>query len=266
MSEEFVSLAERIISFVDDQAVLARLAKQAVAETILRSYRQRFYARLPLLLNMERADFERAAVGMPSDLKESVQNIRDQIDEALANGDAEKAAELKHKAANREEKLREALGRRRASALATGQFRRLALEVIAMMASVEAVDVHFDKKGVRVGIGRLAQLETIETPSATSFLTGNDTKSKKTSLWRHLEFGTGIYATGPGADASSKFKESDGSWWFGPKRGRGLHLKGSQGAHAIFDKQAVMYGDDAMRFEKVFAQLLSQALGGISGR
>jgi hypothetical protein len=86
--------------------------------------------------------------------------------------------------------------------------------------------------------GRLDLLETIKTPSATRKLMQKETGSQYDILWRHLEFGTGIYASKAqvmgqqnlaGNDA---YKNADGSWWYGPpnsgtQRKRGLLVRGS---------------------------------------
>lgn len=263
-SNELKKLAEQIHRLVADNEFLTKLLRRAAADTILAAWRQRFYARLPELLNMQRADFDRAAVGMPDRLRDSILSVRNQLDHAVADGDFAKAAKLKDTAVDRERALRDKLKHEDASSLSTGRFRLLAIEIINIITSVEAMQVTSDKDRIVLGIGPLQRLNRIETPSATPDLTGRGTSSDLTTMWRQLEFGTGVYSTDPAGNPGSEFTEADGSWWFGKEKGKGLRLKGTPGAHAIFDANAVPYMEDALRFESVFTGLLVRALQGKS--
>ena len=54
-----------------------------------------------------------------------------------------------------------------------------------------------------------------------------------------------------------------GGWWYGPRKGFGVQLKGSKGVHAVFDPaNGVPYMADALRFEQVLEGLFLAALHG----
>lgn len=84
------------------------------------------------------------------------------------------------------------------------------------------------------GLGPYADVMRMHLPEHMDFHGG--TSSPATSFFYAVEFGTGMYAMG-GHDpvTTGDTKESDGSWWYGPKIGRGLHLAGQQGMHFLYD-------------------------------
>jgi hypothetical protein len=110
---------------------------------------------------------------------------------------------------------------------------------------------------LNLGIGSIADLERIETPSAVY------SRSKFNILWRHLEFGTGAYRTDKSVNAASPYRLPSGGWWFGKSKGQALHLRGSKPVGALRDpKTKLPYQADALRFRSVFAALMRDALSG----
>jgi len=263
-SQELKRLAVHLEEVAADPRIMAGLLRKAAAETILEAWRQRFYAALPSLLNMQRADAQKAAQNFPDSLKNSLMHLHDKLEQAVSANQQGAARKLQDQVKVKEQLLIEALGDAQgSSALSTGKFRELALAIINLMTEVESVGMGATSDSVMLGIGPLNRLNQIETPSATPHMAGHDTSSQMTTMWRQLEFGTGIYASGdPEGNPGSPFKDGDGSWWYGKKKGFGLHLLGTPGAHVAYDMDGVAYESDALKFQSVFAGLFFGAIRG----
>lgn len=244
---------DRLSAFVDDPALAQRLLRAAVAETLLAAYRKRFLARFADALNMQSA---RNTKSTP-DATKAVKRARRRLEELsvelagqqLAGEDTTK---LERRIKKAEERLVDAYDKDFGqSELATGMFRPLALQVLALLTQVGNTHVNSTDTRTQVGVGHIPTLDAIKTPSATRMLTGRETSSRMNKLWRHLEFGTGIHSQ----------PKKGRAWWYGTKT-RGLKLFGSKGVHALYNTQGVPYEADAMRFETHFAKLLERALRG----
>lgn len=259
---------DQIEALVDNPELLVRLLRQAAAETLLVSYRKRFLAGFSDALNMQRASNSTAPRN--STAIEKAMNTLGEAAGALA--DAQIAGELntaglERKVAKAEERLTKAYDRQlTGSQLSTGMFRTLALRVMRLLSDVGEMADRSGRSTIELGIGNVSLLESIHTPSATPMLTGHDTDSGMDVLWKHLEFGTGVYATAAGraANPSSPHRSrKTGGWWYGPRPGFGLHLLGSKGVHALFDAgTGVPYENDALLFEDTFAAHFTRALRG----
>lgn len=153
-------------------------------------------------------------------------------------------------------------------------FRRLALEILAMV--VPAVQPTWGRmmpqatsggaKGagaggpamIRLGVGSLAQIEGVKTPSFKS-----TTPSRYNTLWRHLEFGTGIYRSDKSVNAASPYRTERGGWWYGHSEGYSLHLLGSRPMGALRNPRTQLpYTGDALRFRSIFAARMHKLLNG----
>jgi hypothetical protein len=262
-SKELEDEFRRLSALVENPALVHKLVKAAAAETLLAAYRKRFLANFSDTLNMQRSGKPR---GTPSDTKglrrtkEAVETLAQDITAAELAGHATGGLEKQLRKA--EERLVEAYDKQFGNSdLSTGMFRPLALQVLGLLTTMAKAGEQATDSSFSLGIGHIPTLEAIKTPSATPFLTGNATRSPMNMLWRHLEFGTGMYAARV-SNEGSKHKTQGGGWWFGPRPGKGLHLKGSKGVHALFDARGVPYEADALRFETVFANMLNRALHG----
>lgn len=122
---------------------------------------------------------------------------------------------------------------KRSHYLSSGLFRRRSVEV--MHAFLQDPQITRTADGLNVGIGDLSDLEGIKTPSATEYvLQRGRTGSKYDILWRHLEFGTGVFSQVQ--RETSKWNEgfTGGEWYYGQHRSRPrLILKGSEGVHSL---------------------------------
>lgn len=262
--KDLQALEDRLTAFIESPELLLGILKQAVAETLLTAYRERFLQNFTLMLHTERAH----GSASPRSSAEITQ-ARDALStaaQALADAQAHDRgfAGAEKKVRKAEEKLTRALDRKVSeSPLSTGMFRPLALQVLRLVSEVATLGSGVDQNAVHLGIGNLDLLNAIHTPSATPMLTGHDTASAMDTLWKHLEFGTGVYSTLKNANPGSKHRAKDGGWWYGPHPGFGLHLLGSQGGHFLFDAATgVPYHADALRFEEEFGQHFLRALAG----
>lgn len=255
-----VTALERTIARLDEHLanpeLFVQLMRQAVGETLLTAYRQRFLDHWEALLSPHlsvKGKSSLAPTVAGQQAKEAVVRAYQALAHATTDGQRAAARKRLQKA---EAKLVSVSEKPQGpSELSTGHYRERALEVLRMLTDESLVGSGTGDDQVHVGIGRLSDLESIETPSATPLVAQHETMSSFTTLWKQLEFGTGVYSSMPGARKQG--------WWYGPRPGYGIHLLGAQGAHAVFDAATGLpYTADALRFEEVFAGLLGKALSG----
>jgi hypothetical protein len=117
--------------------------------------------------------------------------------------------------------------------LSSGLFRQRSVEV--MHAFLQDPQITQTSEGLNIGIGDLGDLEGIKTPSATEYvLHRGRTGSKFDVLWRHLEFGTGVFSQVQRANSKWNDGFTGGEWYYGQHRARArLVLKGSEGVHSL---------------------------------
>jgi hypothetical protein len=266
LSPELEREIDRLEKLVESPELLVRLLRQAAAETLLASYRKRFLAGFSDALNMQRAS---SPGGTRKSTKidkamEALNSAAESLAEAQVDGTS--TAGLDRRIKKAESQLSDAFDRNPQGPLSTGNFRPLALRVLRLLSDVAEMGERTNTTNIQLGIGNILALDAIDTPSATPLLTGHDTASPMRTLWKHLEFGTGVYATGVGktANANSPHRSRNaGGWWFGPRPGFGLHLLGSKGTHALFDEATGLpYQEDAMKFEDTFGAHFTRALRG----
>jgi hypothetical protein len=135
-----------------------------------------------------------------------------------------------------------------------GEFRRLAFKVLALVGQENATNTTVTDEGVALGIGPLELLERLRTPSA------RPTASRRVSLWRHLEFGTGAFATDK-SQRLSPHRLASGGWWYGKSPTESLELRGSQPGKFMFDPaRRLPYERDFMRFRSVLFTMIQKVL------
>lgn len=120
--------------------------------------------------------------------------------------------------------------------------------------------------GEQVGY-KLSQLKSNQMSTHNTF-----TRSQLTNWFFTVEFGTGIAANvggerwvrkpghSPvllGKDGKS-LKEKDGSWWYGPRKGMGMHMLGQKGANVFWE-----YG--SRRPKTLWKQIFEERLPGYFG-
>lgn len=261
LPKSWAAMERRLAELAADGGLVQAILRQALAETILLLYRERFLAGLPGAVAMERE-----AAGAPS-LRDSPTvrirraKLRARLQEAYASQDDDRVQQLIAAEQKFASELR--LRRRRAPTLPSGRFRLLALQVLRVVADATQIQDAGSGGGmVRLGVGRLSFLERIETPSATPVLRGYPTSSKFSTLWRHLEFGTGIYSSISSVNAGSPYRLPGGGWWYGRSPQEALRLRGSRGVHALRQASGAPYAQDAVLFRERVQQLLARALFG----
>lgn len=125
----------------------------------------------------------------------------------------------------RESRLAALSGRLRLGTIVGAMMRQRVLEVLEYLTSPVYVDDHIvSANTTTIGTAPRELLDLKETPTASVLLTGRRSSSKYKTLWRHLEFGTGIdavpaavqaRAAGATPTGSGRFKNLDGSWQYG---------------------------------------------------
>lgn len=301
----FQQWGEQLVAFLDNPVALSQLLRQAVAQTILKNIRQRFVQGLPNAMEMQsvpnaikgHSDQKRARRNRRRDeaFMERVIKMQEAISEHELNGDHAMAASGRAKFVELQQEWYEELntdpkgGAITPHELSSGLFRQYAQRILSMMTDAASMGTSVGDDGsIIVSIGNAQALNAIKTPSATEHvLKRGKTGSSLNIMWRHLEFGTGIYGTDPygsiqgshrkatrannahrksildGADAEPGQDVSGvqpGMWWYSRNPPNGLLLKGSKGVHALRDRNNLVYGDDVTLLEQTFGRLMFDAL------
>lgn len=149
----------------------------------------------------------------------------------------------------RELRVAELTGRLRLGAITGAMMRQRMLMLLRLLTSPEGVsDPIRSEWGVSIGAAPRAYINLLETPSATVLLSGKRSSSPFKVLWRHLEFGTGVYSSKhqsrllgetPGG---GRFKQSDGSWLYGRPGANGdggLRVLGAMPMHFLWNAEGV---------------------------
>lgn len=282
--------ADRLLALLENQPLLARLLARAAAESIVARVRDDFIGRVYNAFDMESAHRGQGARKRNEAALRALRAAHERLAEADMAGDNDARHDAYVAVHNATESLRNAVNAgRRPHKLSSGLFRTLTFKVLSALTDLTLLGAHTTATGVLVGVGRQDRLEQFETPSATEFALGlGPTGSKYKSLWRHLEFGTGVhrgampkaptrYNAFPQANAGNigasgvegstwapSVEESagvhpPGSWWYGKTPQDALVLRGSRGVHVLRDKHGKVH-DDGAALAEAFGALLRHAL------
>jgi hypothetical protein len=97
-----------------------------------------------------------------------------------------------------------------------------------------------------IGIGNLPSLDKVRTPSFAESEGRPLIRRNYMTMWRQLEFGSGIYSIA-----------GRGPWQFGS-----LGLQGNRGAHFFRKATGLPYDEDAIKFWDRFGTALTKMLSG----
>lgn len=243
-SQNWMELSERLGLLLTDKKTLDTLVKMAMIRTVVDAVRKRFLAGLPQALKMTTAEGNLSRPGRPS--RELERNLRDSLralSQAQAEGVKSKINAAQARVTRNQSRYERALdpkaslrrNKKRKSTMA----RMIEGAMQVLTTATELKTVTRTKNTLAVGMGSKTELDAIKTPTANR---NRKTTSKMNILWRHLEYGTGVLSTTPEVNKGSRFKERGGSgeWWWGPKRGQGILIRGSAplNAFSISDKEA----------------------------
>lgn len=230
--------------------VLAKAIRLAMLETIIPKLREAWLLGLTKAVNMEVISGGEHTTGRekiisnsrmyPTSESEVLHKIYERMRDAHVRGSPrtyQKAVQdlVKHQDAYLKSLQRLTNGNEKSSHyLSSGLFRSRALDVMSEFVGDPKIRMNSEGQ-FSVGIGDLGHLEGIKTPSATEYvLKRGRTNSKYDILWRHLEFGTGVYSDVQ--RESSKWNEgfTSGEWYYGRNRASArLLLHGSRGVHSL---------------------------------
>lgn len=144
----------------------------------------------------------------------------------------------------RELRQAELTGRLRLGAITGAMMRQRMLMLLRLLTSPEGMSEPMVRGNtVSIGAAPRAYIDLLETPTATVLLSGQRSTSPFKVLWRHLEFGSGVYASKAQAKllgetpSSGRFKKADGSWLYGRPGASGeggLRVLGTMPMHFLW--------------------------------
>lgn len=250
-----------------------RLMEEVVIRSVVRNIRTRFLKTMERSLEMKvlkknGKDVSQQIKVRKRDvkLKGRMQTTLEQINEAQLSGNFVRVASLRKRLAVIEDRLRTTMGKSPGGnewkssdlSLKTGNvFRRQLFKMLGLLTDSQFVSAGGIPGGVAVGVGPIAELDKLETPSATQKLIGVPTPSRYKSFWRHLEFGTGAQRkafNNPGRNKSPR-------WWYGTNPEKSLLLEGTSPMNFLTNNFGKVYPEDLSALEKAFSNMLIEVLG-----
>ena len=294
-SEDTNKAMAALDEMIKDPSWIVDILREAIRETLLRAYKERFVARERLMADMikaDRAEGMEAKPGQPDAGKlPKTEEARKQFEReySLRYGlDPETKGRDRREISRADIGKRKDIGAYEAGGSATpgsdkdrvssgglplgeGSFRAAMKDVLLRLTDVGNIDMHKGRgKRVVFGIGNIAHLDKIETPKS-----GVSSSFQEFGImWRQLEFGTGVFAkrvSSPyggfrATGAGTKDATIPGAWWLGKRVPQGiairsgLRLKGSRPGNFLRTYTGLPYEQDAQRFGSEFQILLTRAL------
>lgn len=270
---DFARIANVYEAVLNNPHLLGEAIVRALTDVLLPVIREAYIAGLPKAVNMEwvksdynklqtSAESDQATTGLathstprqfPSMEGEALRDISRRLRVAQMRGNPEAyrkavAAFEAHRDNYLASLQRKSNGEvKKSHFLSSGQFRKRALQVMEIFTDPSLIQTSVGPNSVSAGIGSLPMLNAIETPSATEYvLHKGHTTSPYNVLWRHLEFGTGVYshnAFAGGDKPASRFNEHlhGGLWYYGKTlKTAPLILHGSEGIQSLFGPKGVV--------------------------
>ena len=268
--------------------LMKRLMREVIAESLLKAYRKRFDQARGTMADMERADGIETDPRRKQQLYDLIGEKDRQLVKLKPGSDAaiklskeisdltERTEGLKRlggepgltgsgKVVDNEGNL---VSEDRPSIDTTaveGGFKVLMEKVQGLMFDTELIKSEMVGPDLVFAFGNIPEISDVKTPSYA-----DSTDSAANVLWRHLEFGTGVYAK-PGSrrhgGKRGRGLTKDGkTWWLGsgpdgPGVGVGLHLKGSKAGNFLRQASGAPYDADALSFSRVFVEKMNLQLG-----
>jgi hypothetical protein len=278
-TQQFKEALDRLDRLADDPSVLALAMRAAITESLFAAYQERFNRARKTMSTMYKGDASGAVHEPAESLEQALKQAGKTLDKVSLqygydSAAAERVKEMINRLTNKwamkhgmDDKAIEQGG----STYSVGENQKMVLGGFGRFsAAMDKVRTDFLAKGqtgltgeregsqMTFGFGEIAVLDTIQTPS------WNEKKTQPWGiLWRQLEFGTGIYSKGEWKTVTGPTQaQAGGDWWYGPKRGVGIHLAGSRPGNFLRNSTGMHYDSQALRFSDAVAQHLDRALRG----
>lgn len=254
---------------------ISKLLKRVMAEVWLARVREDFLQRLPFALDMQMMSKTRRPRALNTEEMARMQDLYEGLRSAQIEGDLGQARDARRRIVEYRSKVISAYNREKysgkqitPSGLSTGSLmRRRSLQIMQLMTDAGQIRMEQTANGLMVGIGSQRKVLNVRTPSATEFaLKKGRSNSRYQHLWRHLEYGTGVYSKDPeGGDNKRATRYNHMSlppwhWAYSKNPPKGLVLRGSRGMHVLRDEKGAERQDEAealmTRFANYFTVLL----------
>jgi len=272
----FREATDRLYYLLKRNDVMVRLVETAVVRSVVVNIRRRFLNNIEKALEMKVIkQGDRDVMFSPRErmrdvqLKRSLQRTLERLNEAQLAGDADAVDKLQARAIKAQNYLQDRLQQDKRgkvmrshglSTLAGNQFRRRMMAVLQLITDRDFVQGFKESGNVVVGIGPTMFLDKIETPSATSALTGMPTRSKYKKLWRQLEFGTGLRRSAA-KDRLNEVGKPRSGWEYGrPKQRLSLFLEGTLPMNFLTTSSGQMFPNDVRDLDVQLTRALTGLL------
>ena len=273
-NERLEHLVANLDQLLDDPAVFPALLREIVTQTLFVAYQTRFQRAKPDWLRGPEKASQAAAASSDEDKQQRLASLGERYRKALNRGQKDLIDRLSDQINN----VLGLSGESRVSgeegatygpraikgpgSLSTGLFETPRLdEVLAAFTNVADIKTETVNGRPSITFGSTERMDRIKAPSATEHVIKkpHPTESKFQVLWRQLEFGTGIYAKASPFPTNTNpiNKQSDGSWWYGPRVGMGLHLRGAKAGNFLRNASGIAYTDYGIRFAAALAAKLT---------
>lgn len=155
----------------------------------------------------------------------------------------------------------------RIGAIVSGLMQQRQLQVLRLLTSPSQVQMTMNEYGNATAvIGNMMALEAVETPSASPIISAKGrltSLSPHKTLWRHMEFGTGVYkrlSNKLNPVKKTPFQNPDGSWYYGKGRRAGLQVLGSEPMRFLYaNDQGGLFDEDVKALLEAFAAAMERS-------
>jgi hypothetical protein len=255
---------------LSDPAVMAKLVEDVMRRTILEGVRKRFAKEQSSMALVSVANHHGAKALEKVQTRNQFRRFSQRIAKAQLANDVDALQSLHRDQAALVRRLTRnsttLAGRKGAfmSALRTAASERASqMRTVRDLMTRGPFDTQADGNTLTVSVGAVPVLNRIKSASATKILTGKDSGSSYRTLWLQMEYGMGLYAKPSPSLHKSPFKTESGSWWYGARRGQGVHFLGQRPGNLLRTQLGLTYGEDSQAFTRLFGEHVNRILFGV---
>lgn len=265
---------ERILAGLtrlQDPQVMEQAIKTAMRKSILEGVRKRFAQQQATMALVSVIPSTASKALNTVKVHQQFRKLGKRIATAQKNNDVNKLNALHKEQATLVRKLtkrKQRLGRGRGAVLqalrsASNRRRSLMRNVRDVLGGEGPFGSESTKDSMTISVGAVPVLNSIKSPSATKLLSNRYSSTIYNHLWLQMEFGMGVFAKPTPILGGTRFKTQSGSWWYGPRLGRGIHFLGQKPGNLLRTQTGLPYTEDGRALTRMFAAQMNNILFGV---